>query len=860
MEISGPRKIYRSCSARSSKKPIGNLPKSSYSSPTPPPHKSPLWEGAVSFNSFESTRIGSPKLSLSSPTETERYLAEFNQRAPVRLDQCRTGGHLAHRANGEVAHPTQTVFNKNNFDNHLLNLEVEDIDFAPRTQEQQPLIAPPKPHIEQQGMDCQRLNLSSFDKIRYLESQKKLQATPMFNALAVNVQLERINPLFKSSDNLIRMDTSLACISHSLLFQREAFRTALRNVTSKHPSLKSDIQEIMLSSDSEFRAVSDNLLQYTCGRRAEADHFQSASPKSVSLPKVVSTDESSKSPQLFARGRLSSQTGHNTGILSYSNENPSQTFSIPGLSRQSFPNDLPPLRVVNGPTCLCKDFELDSKSSKRQRFEDNSLLGRFSVSTSGSSPAVFTSINDDSVSGGVRMDNKQRKVVMPSSEQDSVSRNFVGQDRKYHFPSKQEKGLYKKRSDQHSKKPALDLKISQKASVKAKFRQLRDPSREVALSPECQWWLRHLNTSAPLFPSDSDIYLTTEASNLSWGSQVGNEAMKMPWLKEQIDWQERALCGICYNQAIQGPGRENGAIAVRQQDCSVVYKKPRGNEIGGFAESHKEASHSGAFKRYLPSVSLHLGSVERCSGQPLKGSPRSRLAPIYSGDESNIPKVGHADRSIRLEQVESSSNVCLERLPKQGSSIHRRFQQEMEFLPSLAVPTSCAGASGSKASQVGSSRNLPVSSPQMGESVLARGFKMASEGPTIHDSRPPAPSGGHLHRPPTSPSSASEFGGLEIPWKNWLVYARENNVSPKDPDPSKVALFLSYLYRVRKLAPTTIKLYKSVIATFANPIKNECISSHLVRQVLRAIDSSRPPSNRKVIWDVSILINWLRRD
>ncbi|CAG9759901.1 unnamed protein product [Ceutorhynchus assimilis] len=27
--------------------------------------------------------------------------------------QCRTGGHLAHRANGELAHPTQTPFNKN---------------------------------------------------------------------------------------------------------------------------------------------------------------------------------------------------------------------------------------------------------------------------------------------------------------------------------------------------------------------------------------------------------------------------------------------------------------------------------------------------------------------------------------------------------------------------------------------------------------------------------------------------------------------------------------------------------------------------------------------------------------------------
>ncbi|KAL1512756.1 hypothetical protein ABEB36_002292 [Hypothenemus hampei] len=82
MEINRPRKFYRSCSARSSNKPIVNLPKSSYSSPTPPPHRSPLWEGAVNYDFSEQMRVSSPKLSLSSPTETERCLAEYNSAAP----------------------------------------------------------------------------------------------------------------------------------------------------------------------------------------------------------------------------------------------------------------------------------------------------------------------------------------------------------------------------------------------------------------------------------------------------------------------------------------------------------------------------------------------------------------------------------------------------------------------------------------------------------------------------------------------------------------------------------------------------------------------------------------------------------
>ncbi|KAF7281399.1 hypothetical protein GWI33_004781 [Rhynchophorus ferrugineus] len=80
MEINGARKFYRSCSTRSTTKPVVNLPKSSYSSPTPPPHRSPLWEGVAGFQeSFDSVRVGSPKLSLSSPTETERCLVDYNK-------------------------------------------------------------------------------------------------------------------------------------------------------------------------------------------------------------------------------------------------------------------------------------------------------------------------------------------------------------------------------------------------------------------------------------------------------------------------------------------------------------------------------------------------------------------------------------------------------------------------------------------------------------------------------------------------------------------------------------------------------------------------------------------------------------
>nr|CAI5830700.1 unnamed protein product [Callosobruchus analis] len=83
------------------------------------------------------------------------------------------------------------------------------LTYPPTTKEQEPAIRLPKSHILIQGKECQRLGLSSFNKIRYSET-----------------------------------------------------------IVTKHPSAKEDITTHLLKG--EFREISDEILQYTCGRRAEA--------------------------------------------------------------------------------------------------------------------------------------------------------------------------------------------------------------------------------------------------------------------------------------------------------------------------------------------------------------------------------------------------------------------------------------------------------------------------------------------------------------------------------------------------------------------------------------------------------------
>lgn len=145
----------------------------------------------------------------------------------------------------------------------------EDFGFSPQTKEQEPPISTPKAHIEEQGIRCLRLGELAYKQIRYAEVQKKLQAFPVFHASKVNPFLIKLNPANASSDSLAKQESSFGAILHGLLLQREALTSAIKELSSKHNSLKSDIKEALAGPNSAFKAISDDILQYVCGRKVE---------------------------------------------------------------------------------------------------------------------------------------------------------------------------------------------------------------------------------------------------------------------------------------------------------------------------------------------------------------------------------------------------------------------------------------------------------------------------------------------------------------------------------------------------------------------------------------------------------------
>ena len=95
-------------------------------------------------------------------------------------------------------------------------------------------------------------------------------------------------------------------------------------------------------------------------------------------------------------------------------------------------------------------------------------------------------------------------------------------------------------------------------------------------------------------------------------------------------------------------------------------------------------------------------------------------------------------------------------------------------------------------------------------------------------------------------------------WEKWSKWTTTNNTPVDDPSPQSLAKYLCYLFNQEKLAPRTVALHKSVVATFANPDQSQRLSSHpVVKQVLKGIFMQRPPQKKPLSWRIEDLLAFL---
>ncbi|XP_044580459.1 uncharacterized protein LOC123267486 [Cotesia glomerata] len=147
-------------------------------------------------------------------------------------------------------------------------VSLEALALVPQVKESAPAVPPPAPEIKAQGLECQKLGTASWNRIRYKDVQKKLQASPVFDALKVNSQLESLAPKSFANSMLERAEEMAGTITHGLLKQRQKLSEGMQRIAQKYPEAFDEIKNNFLG-DSAFKEISDDLLHYTCARRAE---------------------------------------------------------------------------------------------------------------------------------------------------------------------------------------------------------------------------------------------------------------------------------------------------------------------------------------------------------------------------------------------------------------------------------------------------------------------------------------------------------------------------------------------------------------------------------------------------------------
>ncbi|CAG5035090.1 unnamed protein product [Parnassius apollo] len=149
-------------------------------------------------------------------------------------------------------------------------MKIYSYDFIPVVAEVQPSIPRADHQTEEQRYSCQKMNLNSWNKIKYKDVQKHLHAAPVFSALKVNPQLTSLGKLTSHSQKtLARTDTVLGTITYCILKEREQIEAALNEVEKKNPEAVSVLKQSLFAKSDSFKQTSDDLLHYTCTRRSE---------------------------------------------------------------------------------------------------------------------------------------------------------------------------------------------------------------------------------------------------------------------------------------------------------------------------------------------------------------------------------------------------------------------------------------------------------------------------------------------------------------------------------------------------------------------------------------------------------------
>ena len=98
-------------------------------------------------------------------------------------------------------------------------------------------------------------------------------------------------------------------------------------------------------------------------------------------------------------------------------------------------------------------------------------------------------------------------------------------------------------------------------------------------------------------------------------------------------------------------------------------------------------------------------------------------------------------------------------------------------------------------------------------------------------------------------------------WNTWMDWCLQREMDPIDPTVTSMADFLIFLFEEKKLLPSSIKGYRSAIASTLKHFTSVDFSSHpVLSDVIRSMDLEKPAVSRVVPhWDLALVLNSLKK-
>ncbi|XP_048484349.1 uncharacterized protein LOC125490131 [Plutella xylostella] len=370
-------------------------------------------------------------------------------------------------------------------------------------------------------------------------------------------------------------------------------------------------------------------------------------------------------------------------------------------------------------------------------------------------------------------------------------------------------------------------------------------------------------------------------------------ARQMDHKTEEVAQQSVGIVGSIRSSSTFGTRatRENNNVTVGQSNNGGIPQQTGRYKIK--AAAHDSHQNSSAMRKdAVPcNCQAHTGIVQWNSRRFIEGKESPGMASQQTSVKMDFQQVWNSrDRSVRVAEISGCTEVCKREYYRHEEPVHRRVQQEMALQTRLDLPTASTDTESATSLTVVKGP-LHSGRPHFGTGFLGPRTQQNNGETASPDPRSSQEHGGPTNESATPGSKRFEIRGLASSgwasqckswseddlrvlesswrkstlktytpaWKRWHAWATSNHVPTNDPSAENLAKYLLHLRKDIKMAPKTIALHKSVVAKFANPLKCQELSSHvLVKQVLRGIFNSDPPVKRSLSWKIEDLLAFLK--